>query len=124
MLHSLLDRLFSRGSSNSREDVKRRLKFVLAHDRADLSPETVEAMRQEILEVLSRYVDIDADDSEFSLESSRQATTLIANLPIRRIKSLSLQEDSEAAKTETETESPTPEIAASEEPAPESESST
>lgn len=116
MLHSLLDRLFSRGSSNSREDVKRRLKFVLAHDRADLSPETVEAMRQEILEVLSRYVDIDADDSEFSLESSRQATTLIANLPIRRIKPLPIEEVSET----TETESPTSEVSPPEQLTPES----
>lgn len=104
MLNSLLERLFPRGSSNSREEVKRRLKFVLAHDRADLSPETVEAMRQEILEVLSRYVDIDTEDSEFSLESSRQATTLIANLPIRRIKPVptdgeNLEDESENLKS-------------------------
>ncbi len=85
VVREFFERLFPR-SGGSREEVKRRLQLVLAHDRTDLTPEMLEKMRQEIVEVISRYVEFDAEGMEFSLEVDQQVTALIANVPIRRVR--------------------------------------
>ncbi len=89
IISDLLARLFGPPEDpHSRDDVKRRLKIVLAHDRLALDPQTLEMMRQEIIAVVSRYVEIDFDSLEFSLATDQRVTALTANLPIRRIRSL------------------------------------
>jgi cell division topological specificity factor len=86
MLIDILERFFpGLNDRNSRSEVKNRLKLVLAHDRAAIAPETLEAMRREILAVVSKYVELDSDAMEISLDSSDRMTVLMANLPIRRI---------------------------------------
>jgi cell division topological specificity factor len=87
MLNELLERFFRRSKDkDSRAEVKQRLKFLIAHDRADLPPAMVESMQREILEVVSRYVEVDKEALSFSLESDRRTTALLANFPILRIK--------------------------------------
>lgn len=89
IISGLLERIFGPPEDpHSRDDVKRRLKVVLAHDRLALDPQTLEMMRQEIIAVVSRYVEIDFDSLEFSLATDQRVTALTANLPIRRIRAL------------------------------------
>jgi cell division topological specificity factor len=86
MITELLERLFFRKSDTSRSKVKQRLKFILAHDRAALTPQMLEDLRREIMAVVSKYVELDDEGLEVSLESDQRMTALIANLPIRKIR--------------------------------------
>lgn len=85
MITEFFERLFVANTRGSRDDVKRRLKLVLAHDRSTLNASTLEKMRKEILIVVSKYVELDTDSLEFSIRTDNRMTALIANLPIRRI---------------------------------------
>ena len=85
MITEFFERLFVNNTRRSRDDVKRRLKLVLAHDRSTLNASTLEKMRKEILIVVSKYVELDTESLEFSIRTDSRMTALIANLPIRRI---------------------------------------
>ena len=82
-LKDLIDKLLGRQPSSA-STAKQRLQLVLAHDRSDLNPELLEQMRKEILEVVARYVEIDVQEGDVSLETEDRVTALVANLPIRR----------------------------------------
>ncbi len=87
MFTELFEKLFPHlNDRSSRQEVKNRLQLVLAHDRSDLTPQMIESMRREILEVVSKYVDLDADAMDFALENNSRVTALVANLPILRVK--------------------------------------
>lgn len=82
-LRDLIDKLLGRQTASA-ATAKQRLQLVLAHDRSDLNPELLEQMRREILEVVQRYVEIDIEGGDVSLETEDRVTALVANLPIRR----------------------------------------
>ena len=104
MISDFLERLFGSREPVSRDTAKQRLRFVLAHDRSDISPQNLEKLRKEILEVVSRYVELDFERLEFSLESDQRMTALMANLPIRRVRSNPLEPDSPVAEPEPKLE--------------------
>ena len=82
-LQDLIDKLLGRQPASA-DTARQRLQLVLAHDRSDLNPELLDQMRREILEVVSRYVEIDLSEGDVSLETEDRVTALVANLPIRR----------------------------------------
>ena len=85
----LIDKLLSRQPASA-TTAKQRLQLVLAHDRSDLNPELLQRMRKEILEVVSRYVELDLDGGDVTLKTEERTTALVANLPIRRVKESAL----------------------------------
>lgn len=77
------DRFFGRSSSSkkSAQDAKQRLQFVLVHDRINLSPEALKAMKEEILAVISKYVHVNTDEVDIALEQIDRKGMLKAEVP-------------------------------------------
>jgi len=70
---------------SARSDARNRLKLVLMHDRTQLSPAMLEQMRDDMVEVISKYVEIDKEALEVNLESDESNTiALVANIPVLR----------------------------------------
>jgi len=69
---------------------KERLKLILIHDRASISPELLEIIKEEILAVISKYVEIDKSEIDVKMtkldSEDGNSPALIASIPIRNIK--------------------------------------
>ena len=91
-LRDILNKLLGR-QQTSATTARERLQLVLAHDRSDLSPDLLEKMRSEILEVVAKYVEIDMEEGAVSLETEDRMTALVANLPIKRTLSTTSNSD-------------------------------
>lgn len=82
-----LNKFFSKEDTNSGSVAKERLRLVLVTDRADSMPEHVmEALREEMLAVITKYMDIDQEQLEFTLNRSDDEVALVANIPILRVR--------------------------------------
>ncbi len=77
----LLDRLAGREQSARR--AKDRLKLVLIHDRAELTPAQLEALKDELIEVISRHLPINRDEVRISLQADGREQRLVADIPLR-----------------------------------------
>ncbi len=84
-----LKKFFSKQPKSSNV-AKDRLKLVLVHDRANCSPELLEMIRGEILEVLQKYVNIDDQKLDIRISNHEKdfegKPALIANIPITSMK--------------------------------------
>ena len=71
------------GKKESSGDVaRRRLQLVIINDRANVSPEIMDNMRAEIIQVISKYRYIDTREMEFSLENENDTMALVVNIPV------------------------------------------
>jgi cell division topological specificity factor len=78
-----LERLIGRRyQPPSSEVAKERLRLVLAHDRADISPALLDTLKDEIVTVISRHVAIDAEGVQVTFSQSARETRLVADIPL------------------------------------------
>lgn len=83
-LRALLNALT--GRKDSKDIAKERLRLVLVHDRASVTPEFLEKIKEEIVTVISKYMEIDEQLTEVSLHSSEGTVVLEANMAIKAIR--------------------------------------
>lgn len=79
----IFNKVFGKDNISSKEVAKERLRLVLVHDRANLSPQLLEIMKEELIKVISKYTEIDDSALEVSINNSEHSVVLIANIPIR-----------------------------------------
>lgn len=85
--------LFDFFSKNKSGNVaKDRLKLLLVSDRANCSPEVMEAIKNDIIKVISKYMDVDTDALDIQItttsseDGNRTVPALFANIPIKDMK--------------------------------------
>ena len=86
-----LRKLFGGGNEGSGQKARDRLKIVLIHDRTDISPQLLNNLRDEIVTVLTKYMEIDREKIEIDLDRDEQAVALVANIPVIKIKRGSIE---------------------------------
>ncbi len=80
----ILNRFFNKESSKN--IAKERLRLVLVHDRANVSPQIMESIRGDIISAISRYLEIDESHMEVDLTNEDNMVALTANIPVRKVK--------------------------------------
>jgi cell division topological specificity factor len=83
-MSSFIDRLLNR-EPKSAVRAKERLKLVLIHDRSDLPPGVLDQLKDDIIEVISRRIEIDPAMVRIQMTQEGREQRLIADIPLRTI---------------------------------------
>jgi cell division topological specificity factor len=78
---NFLRQLFGQ-SENTAQDAKLRLRSAITQDRAELAPETLDALKNAISDVVSKHMEIDRDHVQVSVSREGGAHNLVANIPV------------------------------------------
>lgn len=81
---------FFSSKASAKDVASDRLKLILIHDRANVSPEFLERIKEDLLNVISKYAEIDYSDVDVKMTHTEEvkggSPALIASIPIKRIK--------------------------------------
>ncbi len=81
---SMIKKMF--GGEKSGQMAKNRLKVVIMQDRTTFSPHVMEALRNDLIEVFSKYLEIEEEGMEFNLERENESVGLAISIPIKKVK--------------------------------------
>lgn len=75
----------------SSETAKERLRLVLLSDHLQLAPDVVEALKSDLIAVISKYVEVDVESCEVNFEQQDRTVAMLANIPIVSMKVRTLE---------------------------------
>ena len=78
---NFINRILSKEPSSA-EKAKERLRLVLINDRTDLSSAAMESLKDDLLDVLSKYIQIDPTAMKIDITKEGRQQRLIADIPI------------------------------------------
>lgn len=67
---------------SSREAAKQRLQLVLVHDRNQIEPGMLELIKDEIIAVISKHLDIDRNNVQVNFTQGERESRLVADIPL------------------------------------------
>lgn len=73
------------GEKASGQVARQRMQVVLMHDRIDMTPDIMESLKNDIMAVLSRYMEIDQKTIQVDLEQGKEYTALVSNVHVKRV---------------------------------------
>ncbi|KLU66144.1 cell division topological specificity factor [Desulfosporosinus acididurans] len=81
-----ISRILGKETASSKSLAKERLRLVLVHDRASISPAMLNRLREDLVQVISNYMEIDETALEFNLCQDERDVALVANIPVLKMK--------------------------------------
>ncbi len=84
-MFDVLMKIFGKTEKKSGQIAKERLQVVLIHDRASVSPEVMEELKNDIIAVISKYMDVNKSGMEISLANDADSVALVANIPVQSL---------------------------------------
>lgn len=82
MFNDLLRKFFGKSSDDSKNVAKKRLQFALIYDKLEVSDDLLKQLHRDMVEVISRYFEIDQDGFSLDIRRSDELSALVVNTPI------------------------------------------
>ena len=69
----------------SKISARERLQMVLMRDRMDVSPDIMDALKNDMKDVMSRYLVVEDDFQEFAIHRSDESVFLVSNILVKEL---------------------------------------
>ncbi len=86
MLSKLIKIFTSQNKEDSKNEAKKRLQFALIYDKLEINDNTLKDLQNDIIQVISRYFEIDREALNLEIQKGEDTSALVFNTPILQIK--------------------------------------